>query len=242
MDKFVKEISTNKYLEIDQATYDADPSLYVDRTDRPIYVLNHYAEAGISYWRARKHAVDYIAGLENGLEDLNDMDKEAAGHFAYGDQMDIMIAFYITYYGITQQEAEGLNLQRAALNRSKLAVDAKVIVASPKTMEIGIKYLTVLTNGGLDSKQAFDFTEAISGYLDEFERFAVLGINYGDEHEGIMDYYESTNGHTGGGLEIYTLNPAIVDTMPGPTQPEKEDQARALMIGELKCLYLEGNL
>lgn len=242
MEKFVKVIATNTYAEISQADYDADPTLYVDRSDRPVYILNHHEEAGVSYWRARRHCTLYVDSLTNGFDDLNDMDKEAMGKFAYGDQIDLIIAFYMVFHDISQSEAEGLNLKRVALDRSKRAVDAKAIVASPKTMEIGVKYLTVLTAGEIDSTQAFDFTEAISGYLDEFERFAVLGINYGDEHEGIMDYFESTNTHSGGGLEIYTLNPAIVSQMPGPTQQEKEDQARALMIGELKDLYIEGNL
>jgi len=242
MEKFVKVISTNEYKEISQAEFDVDPTLYVDRTDRPVYILNHYSNAGVSYWRARRHAVLLADVATNGITDFNDEDKDALGAFAYGDQIDEMKTFYETYHGISSVEADGLFLKRAAANRSNMAKDAKEIVASPKIMEIGIKYLTVLTSGEIDSSQAFDFTGAISGYLDDYERFAVLGTAYGDEHEGCMDYYESTGIHAGGGLLIYTLNPSVVALMPGPTEPEKEAQARGLMIGELKDLQVEGNL
>jgi len=53
MEKFVKEISTNLYREISQSDYDANPDLYYDRTDRPKYILDHYIDAGVSYWLYR---------------------------------------------------------------------------------------------------------------------------------------------------------------------------------------------
>jgi len=242
MEKFVKIKSTNTYAEITQATFDADPLLYVDRTDRPVYILNHYAKAGVSYWRARKHVVDYVGSLDGGINDLNDQDKEAAGVFAYGEQMDEMKTFYETFHGDTPEEADVRHLSRVSLNRSLMAADARLIMASPKFIEIGVKYLTVLTDGKLNSEQAFDFSEAMSGYFTEYGRLAVLGIDHGDEHNGIVDYYKSTNAHVGGGLSMYTLNASIVALMPGPSQEEKEDQARAMMIAELDNLFVEGNL
>jgi len=200
-----------------------------------VYLIG-YIDAGVSYWRARRHCVLLADNATNGINDFNDQDKAALGVFAYGQQIDEMKLFFESFYGISAIESGGLYLQRAAINRSKMAKDAKDIVASPKLMEIGIKYLTVEIAGELDSSQAFDLTEAIGGYLDDYERFAVLGIDYGDDHDGIIDYFKSTNGHSEGGLLMYSLNPVLI------AEYGSEENARNLMIAELDNLYVEGNL
>lgn len=236
MEKFVKEISTNLYKEISRSDYDANPGLYIDRTDRPKYILEHYLDAGVSYWRARRHCVILADNSANGINDFNDQDKTALGVFAYGQQINEMKLFFESFYGISDIESSEMYLKNAALNRSNMAEDARKIVSSPKLMEIGIKYLTVEIAGELDSSQAFDLTEAIGGYLGDYERFAVLGIDHGDEHEGIMDYFRSTNGHSGGGLLMYSLNPALIDLY------GSEESVRNAMIAELDDLYVEGNI
>ncbi|MHA1123750.1 MAG: hypothetical protein ACTSPC_13215, partial [Candidatus Heimdallarchaeota archaeon] len=83
--------------------------------------------------------------------------------------------------------------------------------------------------------------EAINDFKKQFEDYAILGENYDDEHEGIMDYFESTNSYVDGGLKNYEFNPQILDAMPGPSDQEKEDQARALMVAELQDLFVKGN-
>ena len=97
--KFVKIIATNAYALIDQATYDANPALYIDRSASPYYWLNHYADAGLTFWQARHHVKELIDGLAGGFNDLvNDYDKDSASIFAYGDKNDI-VTFLVAQYG-----------------------------------------------------------------------------------------------------------------------------------------------
>ncbi len=241
MEKFVKIISENKYACISQADFDIDPSLYIDRSDRPHYLLKHYSETGMTYWQTRYQAKELVDNAAGGFADFNNADKEALCIFAYGDQ-NLIVAHYRTTLGLSESDATNLMILRAAENVQRLAIDAKVIAASTKMMLIGIKYLTVVdVNGDLDSSQAYNLTEAINNFKKQFEDYAVLGQNYNDEHEGIMDYFESTNSYVSGGLKNYEFNPAVLAQMPGPSDEEKEDQARGLMIVELQDLFVKGN-
>lgn len=241
MEKFVKIIAENRYACITQAEYDLDPSLYVDRSDRPHYLLAHYSETEMTYWQTRYEVKRLVDSATNGFADFNDTDKDALCIFAYGDQ-SLIVSHYMTKLGLSQSDATNLMVLRAAENVQRLSIDAKVIAASTKMMLIGIKYLTVVdVNGNLDSSQAYNLTEAIGDFKKQYEDYAVLGQNYKDEHEGLMDYFESTNSYSSGGLKNYEFNPSVLAQMPGPTDPEKEDQARALMIAELQDLFVKGN-
>lgn len=234
--KLVKEKSTNNYMSIDQATYDADPSLYIDRSDRPVYWLNHYEKAGISYYQSRFHIKELVDNAVNNIDDFNEADKDAIIEYSYGDR-NKMITHLVTVHGYTVNDAKGKVALNAANNQAKLAVCAKIISSSPKIMSIGTKYLGFIDgNGNYDTSQAFALTSAISDFMTEFERFARLGLNYGDEAEGIMDYFESTNSYAEGGLKNYTFNPDIVSEL------GSEDNARLAMVAELKDLFLKGNV
>jgi hypothetical protein len=241
MEKFVKIIATDTYACITQAEFDANTELYVDRSERPHYILKHYAEAGLTYWQARYEAKQLVIAAAGGFADFSIADKDALCIFAYGDQ-NLIVTHYVTVHSMSQSDATNLMVLRAAKNVQKLAVDAKVIAASTKMMLIGVNYLTVVdVNGDIDSSQAYNLTEAISDFKKQFEDYAVLGENYDDDHEGIMDYFESTNSYSSGGLKNYEFNPVVLALMPGPSDQEKEDQARGLMVGELQDLFVKGN-
>lgn len=241
MEKFVKVIAENRYECITQSEYDLDPSLYIDRSDRPYYILKHYLEAGMTYWQARYEVKQLVNNAANGFNDFNHTDQDALCIFAYGDQ-NAIVSHYVSEHGMSVSDASGLMVLRAAENVQKLAIDAKVIAASTKMMLIGVKYLTVVdANGDIDSSQAYNLTEAIGDFKKQFEDYAVLGQNYDDDHEGIMDYFESTNSYSSGGLKNYEFNPQVLAQMPGPSDQEKEDQARSLMVGELQDLFVKGN-
>ena len=234
MDKFVKEISTNKYICLSQAEFDVDPSLYVDRSDRPHYLLSHYSECGMTYWQARRKVVALVDSAANGFNDFNDIDKEALGIFAYGDK-DETVSFYESSKGLSNTDANGLNLIRVSENRALMAIYAKIIAASPKLIQIGVKYLTTIFDGELDSSQAFELTDAIKGFRSQYENYAELGSNYGDEYEAIMDYFESTGSYVNSGLKNYTFNPLLVAAY------GSEEAVRLAMISELQDLFVNGN-
>jgi len=234
MEKFVKEISTNKYKCITQAEFDANTTLYIDRSDRPVYLLNHYSEAGMTYYQMRYEVKELVDAQAGGFADFNDADKDALCEFAYGDR-NLIVTHYMGK-GLSQDDATGLMVLKAAENVQKLSIDAKIIAASTKMMLIGVKYLTVIDGqGDLDSSQAYNLTEAINDFKKQFEDYAVLGLEYNDEHEGIMDYFESTNSYASGGLKNYTFNPQTV------AAAGSEEAARLLMVAELQDLFVKGN-
>jgi len=234
MEKFVKEIATNTYKSITQADYDANPALYIDRTDRPVYLLNYHIEAGLTYWQTRYHVKELVKASPGGFADFNDADKDALCEFAYGDKT-LIVAHYEAK-GLSNSDATNLMILKSAENVQRLSLDAIVIAASTKMMLIGVKYLTVVDDQGeLDSSRAYSLTDAIGDFKNQYRDYAVLGLEYDDEHEGIMDYFESTNSYTSGGLKNYTFNPDIVSAA------GSEDAARLLMVADLQDLFVKGN-
>ena len=145
--KLVKEIATNKYLAIDQATYDADPSLYVDRSDRPVYSLNHYEEAGFSYYQSRYFIKELVDAAVDNIDSFTEHDKDAIIEYSYGDRNKI-VTHLVTVHGYTVNDAKAKVALNAANNQAKLAVCAKIISASPKIMSIGTKYLGFIDSNG----------------------------------------------------------------------------------------------
>lgn len=234
--KLVKELSTNKYLSLSEEDYIANPSLYLDRSDRPVYWLRFYENAGFSYYQSRYYIKELVDNAVNNIDDFNEVDKDAIIEYSYGDR-NKLVTHLVTVHGYTVNDAKGKVALNAANNQAKLAVCAKIISSSPKIMSIGTKYLGFIDgNGNYDTSQAFALTSAISDFMTEFERFARLGLNYGDEAEGIMDYFESTNSYAEGGLKNYTFNPDVVAVV------GSEENARLAMVAELQDLFLKGNV
>lgn len=235
MEKFVKIKSENRFAVITQAEFDNDPSLYDDRTERPVYLLKHHPEAGLSYWQTRYHVNELVKNSANGFDDFNLSDQKALATFASGDQ-NLIIAHYMSVHGVDAQTAAGMSVMSMSENVSKLAHDAKtLIIPSPRLFQIGVKYLTwVNPDGSIDSTQANNLTAAIQGFLTEFERYAILGLEYNDEREGVMDYFNSTNNYVGGGLENYTFSPNMIALY------GSEANARNAMRAELDDLFVKG--
>jgi hypothetical protein len=235
MDKLVKHIATNTYQLISQVDYDSTPNDYIDRTNQILYWYKNYEKAGATYWQMRYRVRELMYAQANGFDDFKDSEKEVLGLLGLGNQTST-IAFYMSSKGLNQNDAIALNIQRISEDRAILALDAKDIVASPKMMQIGIKYLTWIdpVSNELDTTQANNLTNAIQGFLTELERYGLLGIEYGDEREGLMDYFESTNAYTSGGLKNYTFNPDVV------TAYGSEENARNAMIGELQDIFVKG--
>ena len=236
MEKFVKIVSTNKFVLITQAEFDSNSSLYLDRSDRPAYIYKHYSEAGMSYWQARYFVSEVLKAAAGGFNDFNLADKNALTEFALGDQNQI-IGHYMSTLSVDLATASGLSVLAMSKSVSKLSHDAKhFIIPSPKLFQIGVKYLTwVNPDGSIDSTQANNLTAAIQGFLTEYERYAILGLEYNDEREGVMDYFDSTNNYLGGGLENYTFSPSVVSAY------GNETNARNAMRAELHDLFVKGN-
>lgn len=233
--KLVKLISENTYHLIEDGDYNS--SIHLDRSDNIAYWYNFYTKVGLSYWQMRYQVRQVLNAQAGGFNDFRNPDKDILGLLGLGDQTDT-ITYYVTVKGLSVADASGLHILRLSENTARLSLDARGIVASPKTMQIGIKYLTWIdgTTGQVDSTQANNLTHAIQGFLTELERYAVLGLEYGDEREGLMDYFESTNSYSSGGLKNYVFSPSMV------TAYGSEDNTRLAMIEELKEVFVKGNI
>lgn len=235
--KLVKEKSTNKYLKILYTDYNIDPNLYYDRSDNIVYLYNYYNETDFTFWQIKYLISQIVANSINGFNDFKNEEKEVLSILGIGNQNDI-ITYYVTVKNLTVKEASALHVKRLAEKTAKLSLDAKNIIASPITMQIGVKYLTWVdtTTGTQNTTQVNDLTNAIQSFLTELERYAVLGLNYGDDRVGLMDYFESTNDYGSGGLKNYLFNPDLV-TLYGTS-----DAVRLAMIEELKEVFIKGNI
>jgi len=235
--KLVKLRSTNKYTQVTQEEYDANASLYIDRSDRPVYWLNHYLDAGFTYLQSRFYIKELVNSAVNGMDDFNTIDRDAIVEYSYGDRTKI-VTHLMMAHSMSQSDATAKVGVNAGINGSKLGVDAKLITSSPQFMSVIGNFLTVIneTTGELDSSQVGAYTSAIRGFKDDYETFGALGLEYGDEHEGWMDYNESTNAYLDGGLKNYTFNPSIVAML------GSEDAARLAMIAQIQELLVKGNI
>ena len=234
--KLVKQISTEKYCLIEDAELTANPELYMDRTDKPLYWFNHYEDVGISYFSMRNYVQDQVDLMANGFDDYRDAEKDILGSMYIGNTTQI-IGFYMAYYGYDQATAGGFHVQRLSENLVKKATCARAISRTPKIISIRIKYLTWANpDGTLNTVQANNFTSAIATFMEQYREYALLGLSYGDDREGIMDYIESTGNYSSGGLLNYTLSSDII------TAYGSEENARNAMIAELADIFVKGNI
>jgi len=235
--KLVKERSTETYKLIDDAELTANPNLYIDRNDFPIYWFNYYEEAGISYFKARNLLQAQVDLRPNGFDDYRDKEKDVLGQMYIGETGQI-IPFYMTYFGMTQTEAGLFHNDRVAENVVKKAESTRVIARSPKIISVGTKYLVWGNpDGTLNTLQANNFTAAIADFLQAYREYAFLGTNYKDDADGIMDYIESTGNYASGGLKNYVFNPDLVTAYGGDS-----NAVRLAMAAELKDIFANGNI
>lgn len=236
MEKLVKLKSTNKYIEITDVELANNPALYVDRSENPIYWLNHYSEAGFTYFRARNLVRELYLSKVGKLDDFRDVEKDAL--IAFGIASKDMAVAHLETKGYSNEQAEGFYAYQLANHISNLSSDAREIIVSPKILLIGIKYLTDTDpiTGEIDTTQIDNFVLAIRGFLTDYERYNVIGSMYGDRRDGIADYYSSTGSYTSGGLKNYTFNPKVVTTYGGNVE-----LVRLAMIDELDNVFVRGN-
>lgn len=235
--KLVKEISTNEYKLIEDSVYTGSTELYIDRTDNPTYWYNNYKEIGISYFKMRLYVKDVVESKLGGFNDFRDHEKDVLGILYLGDTNQL-IPFYMSYYGYTIQEASIFHTDRVAMNVVMKAVGTTLIARSPKIISVGTKYLVWGNpDGTLNTLQANNFTAAISGFLSDYREYAYLGLNYGEETDGIMDYIESTGSYSSGGLKNYVFSPTMVEAYGGDS-----DLVRLAMAADLKDIFVNGNI
>jgi len=234
--KLVKKISTNEYKLIEDSVFSANTSMYINRSDNPVYWYDNYEKIGISYFKMRNLLNNIVISKVNGFNDFRNDAKDVLGKLIIGNQND-MIMHYIVNSGQTLAQAQQTHIDRLSLNVVKKSESTRIIASSSKIITVGIKYLTWVESGTTNADQANNFTSAIQGFLTEYERYAILGLNYGDEKEGIMDYIESTNNYASGGLKNYIFNPSVVTAYSGDT-----NAVRLAMASELNDIFVNGNI
>ena len=127
---------------------------------------------------------------------LSNAEKDIAIEYYCHDSDSDKVTYLITVKGMSQSEAEGFLLDSWHGHFQKL-----VLTSQPRwtaTIKETLKYLTIA-----DAADLFETVEQIVYYHNTTGR---LGLNYGDNGDGVMDYIESTNGYAGTGLEYNSYN------------------------------------
>jgi len=94
------------------------------------------------------------------------------------------------------------------------------------TNRLSEHHLTKIAIKFLSANEIFTFQDALQNFIPYVQNVGLLGIEYGDGMDGIMDYIESTNTYAEAGLMNYTIN---------------EPYTLQDMVDELKGLIVYGN-
>jgi hypothetical protein len=199
--KLVQEIATSEFLYIDDATYSANPSAYIDWSDRPAY----WQEFGVQvadYWTAQ----DTIKTIytTTGWANLKDPDKDVLIDFGVGDTSTEIIP-YLIGKGYTQQEASGIYLNSVAKS-----IESKQPIARSRADNHRI--ITIVYSF-LDSVEADGLLNAIANFLSLYKEKVYLGTEFGDVSDGLMDFINNTGSYASSsttGLNKYSIMPDVI--------------------------------
>lgn len=199
--KLVQEIATSEFLYIDDVTYAANPSAYIDWSDRPVY----WQEFGVQvadYWTAQ----DTIKTIytTTGWANLKDPDKDVLIDFAVGD-LSTEIIPYLMGNGMTQQEATN----KYVVSYTK-SIEEKAKLATKRADSYISKAIVV---SFLDAIEADGFLNAVANFARLYKEQAYLGIGYGDATDGIINFINNTGSYASSsttGLNKYTIMPDVI--------------------------------
>lgn len=139
-----------------------------------------------------KELVDEIGwtGLTNTEKDL------AIQYYAYPDSTSAVI-YLMTTKGLSQAEAQGYILTKWHIHHGK-------VLETCIQRWYYVKFIIPQYLNFADSEDLFDTGQQL---IFEYIQMGRLGIDYGDNNDGLMDYLMSTNAFEGQGMEEnnYTL-------------------------------------
>lgn len=132
-----------------------------------------------------------------GWSGLTDVEKDLGIKYYVYPDINTAIEYLMTIRGMSLEEAK-------TYISTKWHVHHGNVLESSKKRWYYVKMVVIKYLSFLDAEDLFDTTQQL---IYEYIEMGRLGIDYGDNNNGIMDYLMSTNGYMGQGLEEnnYTL-------------------------------------
>ena len=146
------------------------------------------------YHFVRRHIKDLVAVI--GFGNLTLDEKIIVVRYCAADDADLISYFMDTYSLDMATAITKLKVYRA-IDISNATKALKGRAEHPAMTFIAIKYLS--------ESNASIFSDNIRNFISDLKTTAHLGLNYGQERDGIMDYIEDTNGYVGTGLSTFTF-------------------------------------
>lgn len=173
---------------------DTVPDRYVD-----ISTIENWDKYGINHcndYLVTKNAIKALVD-EIGWDNLTDNERDISiKYYAYGDSTAAVIHL-MTTKGYTQEQSQGYVLKKWHIHHGNVL----------KTCYVRwyyVKYIIPQYLNFADSEDLFDTGQQL---IFEYIQMGRLGVDYGDNNDGLMDYLMSTNEYIGQGMEEnnYTL-------------------------------------
>jgi len=228
--KFIQYKATEKYAFIDSVDFDSATEYDCTRPDY-IYLFGSKLK---DYCYVRDVVEDII--VKQGFYTLKDKSKDAVGVYCTAP-MDTLIAYYMGT-GLSQMKAtiKYINNRDVDVGNAAACYCERM---SNTNYRIELLGDTISLNGALmlfiGEDQALTLNSALRNFKLDLCSVALLGTQYGDDRDGIMDYLESTGSYVGGGLKSYTMSAFVVSIY------VTQDLARLALIDAIKQFLILGN-
>ena len=190
MKKLVKIIETGIYKLIDPNLYDSN--IHIDRSGLIAYWHENNDLADYSYIRLRIGLIIEDAGGFNALR--SDFERDIALIYTKNIDMADAIPYYMNK-GMTQEEATKKYLQLRSVDITNSAKAYSDRAYSPEVRASILMYL------GQSAGEIL--LDNIRSFREDLKSDSVLGINYGNSREGLLDFIESTASYVDAGLKSF---------------------------------------
>ena len=198
----VKNIETQEYKFIQNKEF--DDKIYINRNRIQylheigtkldyFYDKNKYLKVNTDYCFIRD-IISFIMTDSGGFNNLKNNDKDIALIYTRNvSDAD----------GITYLMNQGIPLQNAQFQYILYRTEDINQASNSYGNRSSDNYLKALVIKYLGQEQSETFSAAIRNFVLDLKETAILGTNYGNFREGIMDYLEGTAGYEGKGLRNY---------------------------------------
>lgn len=217
---FVQVKSTHQYSWIDSTEYNAATMTNLTTVEGITTVMQYSLDKDHVFVRSRIKEI--VAS--KGFASLTDYEKDQVGMYCATD-MNTLIGYYMGK-GMTQLEATSYYLDMR-MQDVEWAADAYCARINNPDFQ---KYILMF----LGEDQGISLNDAIRNFKSDLCEVALLGTGYGDNRDGIMDYFESTGSYTSGGLKSYTMSDMVV-SMYG-----SQEAARTALIEIIQNILVKG--
>ena len=190
----VKEIKTNNCLYIKDT--DFDNTLHIN-INNSIY---YWYICGITDYYFRYEKISELV-ISKGFSNLDDEELEIVTELTTCEDVDA-IGYFMTQ-GLSQLEA----IEKLTFNKSKhFRLKGKALYTRLMTDEVKTQIIMFI-----GKEQGMDLLDAIRSFKEDLKTVGILGTQYGDVRDGVMDYFESTGAYVNGGLKTYEIQQDMID-------------------------------